>query len=66
MQFKSSKFESEFIKREVKGANKLKELILNETATNPLSNQQNFEISNDYLQWRQEVVAQTMGGLNVF
>ena len=68
MNFKTSKFEQEFIRDQAKGNNNLKDLFWNEAAKNelPLSQQHNFEITNDYLQYRQEVIAQSMGGLNIF
>jgi hypothetical protein len=68
MNFKSSKFETEFVKEGAGGNKNLKELF-HEAAQKELptvQEQNNFEITNDYLQYRQEVIAQSMGGLNIY
>ena len=64
MTFKTNKFEVNFIKDQNQGGGKLKDHFWN--AGNDDDETRNFEITNRKIHYRQEVIAQSMGGLNIY
>ena len=63
MTFKTNKFEVNFIKDQNQGGGKLKDFFWNGEKEDDTKN---FEITNRKIHYRQEVIAQSMGGLNIY
>lgn len=57
MYTKTSKLETQFIKDQTEGQGKMKELFIKDAVGAHDSTSHNFEITNDYLHYRQEVIA---------